>query len=167
MFQNPELNLSTELSDFLFTDKDCSPIKRPLVLRMYARDSKYNIVKCPYCTSEGYSSAALMCPYCKGEGSLFKDKIIEGYIYKTALSKEKHNFGMPSKAGTNFAESSFLVTVSNLVLHPKDKILKLELDANARIKVPINIEHTYNIYATNKAKASTNKIDYNISVLWD
>jgi len=74
---------------------------------------------------------------------------------------------MSSKAGTNFTESSFLVTVSDLVLYPKDKILKLELDANARIKVPINIEHTYNIYATNKAKASTHKIDYNISILWD
>lgn len=33
MYQNPELNIEQEVFDLLFTDKDCSPIKTPYILK--------------------------------------------------------------------------------------------------------------------------------------
>ncbi len=165
MFQNPELNLQTELVDLLFTDKDCSPIKIPLIHKRIRNDTNNSLLRCS-CTSNNYNEGLLRCPYCKGFGYLYDEVIIEGYIHQGNASKFKHMFDMTTEAGVNEKEVKLLFTPSTINIKAKDAIKTLSL-LNNKIKIPLEVLNVYRVYYTNKLRASTNDTDYNVSLLMD
>lgn len=167
MFQTPELNLQTELYELLFTDKDCSPIKRPFVHKRLRRDSQNKPILCSCVTHNGFSEGVLSCPYCYGDGVLSDEVLIEGYSFKDNYLRERFNYSMPQQVGYNNNDPLTLITDSNVVIHDKDRIYTLELDAASKIKIPLLIEHKYTVYYTNKLKASNNNLEFNLSILWD
>lgn len=167
MFQRPELILSNELSDLLFTDKDCSPIKSPFIHKKIRRDLSGNIIKCKCTYLNGNASGDLTCPYCYGDGYLFDEVIIEGFTYKDNYLRERYNLKMDSLAGYNDHDPLMLVTSGNVSINKLDRIYSVELDSNGRINIPLNITHKYTVYFNTKMKASQEKLDYNLTVIWD
>jgi hypothetical protein len=82
MYQNPELNIEQEVFDLLFTDKDCSPIKTPYILKKYRRrEDNNNRIECVCFLNNKFKEGIKDCPYCYGDGYLFDEFIIEGFMY--------------------------------------------------------------------------------------
>lgn len=166
MFQSPELDLQKEIYDLLFTDKDCSPIKIPYVHKKIKRDTQGNIIKCKCTYYNGFEEGSLTCPYCFGDGYLSNEVLINGFTYKGSLLREKFNLKMASQAGTNDSETLILVTDSSININNLDRIYSIAT-TNNKIDVPLNVIHKHTVYYTTKLRASTNSVDYNMSVLWD
>jgi hypothetical protein len=168
MYQQPELDLTRELIDLLETDKDCSPIQRPFILRKKRKDINTNeSIKCSCSLSSSFSEGALSCPYCKGTGILFDEKIIQGYGYTSNYMRERYNLSYPAPVGRSGSEPLILITRADLKVDQSDKIYGLELTTDSKIQIPLLITHKYTVYFTKRLKASTNASEFNLSVLWD
>lgn len=164
MYQNPELNIEQEVFDLLFTDKDCSPIKTPCILKKYRRrEDNNNRIECVCFLNNKFKEGIKDCPYCYGDGYLFDEIIIEGFIYSRQRGFD--NFSVPSEAGYSDKESAFLITDSKTVVHAKDIIYQIELNATGQIRIPLIYSNKYLVLHSKKMKASRNAIDYNFITL--
>jgi hypothetical protein len=164
MYQNPELNIEQEVFDLLFTDKDCSPIKTPYILKKYRRrEDNNNRIECVCFLNNKFKEGIKDCPYCYGDGYLFDEFIIEGFMY--FRQRASNNFNVPSEAGYADTESSFLITDSKTPVQAKDMVYQIELNATGQIHIPLIYSNKYLVVHSKKMKASRNSIDYNFITL--
>lgn len=167
MFQEPELDLQTELYDLLFTDTDCTAINSPYIWRAYRRDSSYNKIPCPSCNDDtnGYIEGEKTCPYCFGKGYLYDDIIIKGYVSKQQLKSAFNNLDMVTKAGREDTSKYILYTDSTVQLRSEDRLMFPEMDNDGRIKIPLKIIETTICLYSRALKASQHNSDFHIALL--
>lgn len=158
MFQSPELDLQKEMYDLLFTDKDCTPIKIPIIHKKVRRDVRDYIIKCKCTLENGLSEGTLTCPYCHGDGYISDEKLIEGYFMISA--------GRASKTGEN-NNIKMLFTDSTIDIKREDRIYIIRIREDGKIDVPIKVKERYFVYRNTLMRGSDKKADYNLSILWD
>ena len=167
MFQTPELDLSVEVADLLHTDKDCSPIKAPMIWVRFRRDSNSNKIRCNGCNGESsvYKEGQKSCPYCSGYGYLFDEQIIDGYLYKYNEMRSRFNMIYPSEAGRLNSTDFQLITDKTILIEEEDKIKVPKLNTNGMIKVPLVFEDIFMCLYSRTYRASYNKAEFNLAVL--
>ena len=171
MYQDPELNITKEIDDLLFTDVDCTPIWTPFLHRKLRRDPITNEkVVCPSCNSatSGIIEGKKSCPYCFGAGHLFDESIEKGFFYRrNYLRVGSQNLKFNSSVGRNINEQMSLVTNKSVLLQEEDTVYTFKLDAQGMIQVPIVLVSRFLVFYSREMTASGLNSDYNISVLGD
>lgn len=164
MYQDPELNIEQEVYDLLFTNKDCSPIKTPYILKKFRRRlDNNNRIECICFINNKFKEGVKDCPYCYGDGYLFDEVIIEGFMYSKQRAFD--NFTMADQVGYTDAETSFLITTSNTPVNNKDVIYQVELNEKGLIRIPLLYTNKYLVMHSKRMKASNNAVDYNFITL--
>lgn len=160
MLQNPELLIDKEYEDLLFSDKDCSPISRPIIYRKSRRVNN-QIVRCKSCTT-AYMDGILDCPYCLGTGTEWDQGLSKGWLSDNKIAYEKTiTDEVPNVAGSNIYYKYVLYTPKELVLEEKDVVLVPTLDTNGKIVLPIIPIGIYSVYEKTKLSSGFRDSDYN------
>lgn len=167
MFQSPELNLAEEVYDLLFTNTDCSPIHSPYIWRKFRRKANNRKLECPACNRKDspYIEGQQECPYCEGLGYTFDEIIIKGYLYKQGVIRDFSNLWMKTPMGTADTSRYLLFTDQHVAIGLEDRILVPDLNNEARIAIPLQINESCKCTYSRFFKASQNKADFNVALL--
>ena len=167
MFQEPELDINSEIYDLIFTDTDCSPIKSVVIWRKFRREDRNTRVRCLSCNSDinGYSEGEKTCPYCKGYGYIYDEVLVEGYLAKNNLRKAYYNLSMDTTAGKSDSSRYEFYTKSDTLIGQEDRILLPEYTGNGNIAIPVNIVETTQCVYSRSLVASRRGSDFNIALL--
>lgn len=167
MFQTPELDIATELSDLLFTDVDCSPIQTPYIWKKFRRDSNNNRENCLSCNPKGslIIEGQHSCPYCYGVGYIYDEVLFSGYMYQKDTSRDFTNLHQFKTSGKSDTTRFILVTDKNTTINLEDGVKVVRLNSDGKIHIPITITNTYKCLYTRYFKASNKNADFNIALL--
>lgn len=167
MLQTPELNLTQEVYDLLFTEEDCSPIFSPYIWRKFRRDNNNRKMRCKACNSDDnpYVEGQQTCSYCHSLGFSFDEKLISGYLYKQGVTRDFGNLWMKTSIGTTDVSRYILFTDSSITIGLEDRILIPNLDEDARIAIPLTINEICKCSYSRYFKASQNRSDFNVALL--
>lgn len=167
MFQSPELDIASEVYDLIFTSKDASPIKTPLVWLKFRRSEDGRKINCNGCNSKGsiYTEGQQSCPYCNSYGYLYDEQLINGYMYKDNDSRDRLNLNYATPIGRADNTDLQLITDSSILIEKEDKIKILRLNQDGKISIPIKIERTLTCLYSRYLKASQKNSDFNVAVL--
>lgn len=162
MFQTPELLIHEELSDLLFTDTDCTPIKLPYVHRKFRRDMNLNRVRCPGCNfgNSGAKEGLIDCPYCKGEGYLWDDVLIDGWMFD-GYSGSSQSLRYPTEAGYTIEGNKKLVTMPEYFVREKDYVFDIILDGK-KLKMPLQYDRKFVCTYSEKYTSDGTDSQYNL-----
>lgn len=167
MFQTPELIITDELNDLLYSDKDCTAIRIPFLHKKFRRDSELKKEFCPACnfgvsgTKEGQKG----CPYCGGEGYLWDEVIQLGWFFRPNIRTAISSLDYPSTVGRDLNKEIKLLTTPEIFIYEGDFIYNIKIDENKNIAVPLLRQEEYFCYFAERFASNQSNSEFNIAGL--
>lgn len=167
MFQTPELIITDELRDLLFSTKDATPLQTPFLHKRYRRDFDGGKLPCPSCNAgiSGTREGRKGCPYCKGDGYLWDELIIEGWLFRANIRTAISSYDMPTQAGIDLNKEIRFLTMPEIFINEGDIISKIKIGTNKKISIPLTRHEEYLCYFSERFASNQSDSEFNIAGL--
>lgn len=167
MFQTPELIITDEIRDLLFTDKDCTPIRNLFIHKAYRRTEDLKKVQCPSCNSgvSGNKEGIKGCPYCGGAGYLWDEVVIFAWLFRSNLRTAISAYDMPAPVGRDDFKESRLLTDPDVFIFEGDSVFSLKVNKDKRIHIPVIRYEEYFCYFSERYASNQSDSEFNIAGL--
>lgn len=167
MFQNPEIDISKEILELLYTDKDCTPIAKPFIHQSIRVDEKDRPLQCPSCNSgiNGTKEGQPDCPYCLGMGFLWDEYIVSGWFYKPNLRTASRAYGYPESVGRDLDKHARLLTLPDVYVKEGDRVFELKVDSDKNIAIPLTRYQRYSCFFSERFASDQSDSEFNVAGL--
>ena len=167
MFQTPELIITDELRDLLFSSKDATPLQTPFLHKKYRRTSENKKLACPSCNAgiSGTKEGRKGCPYCKGDGYLWDEVIARGWFFKPNIRTSISSYDMPSQVGIDLRKETRLLTMPETFVYVGDIVYDIGVGKNKKIAIPLVRHEEYFCYFAERYASNQSDSEFNIAGL--
>ena len=167
MFQTPELIITDELKDLLYSDKDCTAIRIPFLHKKYRRDAELKKEFCPACNAgiSGTKEGQKGCPYCKGDGYLWDEVIQTGWFFRPNIRTAISSMVMASPVGRDLNKETRLLTSPEVFIYEGDVVYDIKIDENKKIAIPLLRQEEYFCYFSERYASNQTNSEFNVAGL--
>ncbi len=161
---NKELDLQKEIAEF-FNGEDFGMPKYNILKQRSLRKTNDNmLVRCA-CWNNTSQEGRIGCPDCDGVGSLWDEKLILGYVYRTQYIKQAIAMTYIQPAGRAENSTFQMITPVDFPIDDGDYIYSLKYNHNGMISLPPVVIDAYKIVSSDKISLDHNRPEYFISAL--
>ncbi len=161
---NKELNLREEIAQFFNGDDFGMPKYNILLHRVLRRTQQNKLVRCN-CWNSVSQEGRIGCPDCAGVGTLWDEKLITGYVYRSQYIKQAIALSYIQPLGRAENSNFQLITPVDFPIDDGDYIYSLKYNDNGMIELPVIIVDSYKVTASDRMQLDHNRAEYHIAAL--
>lgn len=161
---NRELNLREEIAQFFEGDDFGMPKYNILLQRSLRKTSDNKLIRCN-CWNTTSQEGRIGCPDCGGVGTLWDEKLLTGYVYRSQYIKQAIALSYVQPVGRAENSTFQMISPAQFPIDDGDFIYTLKYNEEGMIELPPLVIDSYRIVSADKMQLDHNRTEYYISVL--